>query len=273
MKISDWLTQATAALANSPTPRLDAEVILGNVLGKNRTELVIDTASITGPQLKKLGEHLKRRAQGEPVAYIVGHKEFMGLDILVGPAVLIPRPESESIVRAATELVVQNNIPLVHEVGTGSGALAIGLARLAPTVKIIASDISPDAIEVARRNVVAHGLSDRIQLLESDLADHVMSAELVVANLPYLPLGLEVSPELSHEPSVALWSGPDGLDHYRRLLTKSKAKYFVIEIGENQYGPLLAWIHNNLPNAKTSKIWGLDRCITGMVIQTKVVAN
>ena len=202
------------------SPRLDAEVLLAHVLGRDRVYLYresglqLDTAA--ADRYTKL---LERRAAGEPVAYLTGHKEFMGLDFLVGPRVLIPRPETELMVEYALGVLKGwTGLPVAVDVGTGSGAVAVSLSRLVPGCAVYATDVSADALTMARENANRHGV--RVNFGHGDLLEPLRgilapgTAAVVAANLPYIPEGdipglpREVR---DFEPHDALDGGPDGL--------------------------------------------------------------
>lgn len=204
------------------TPQLDADLLLAHVLGQTREDLFAHSEAIlSGDEEAAYGNCLRLRRQGQPVAYLTGSKEWFGLRLEVSPAVLIPRPETEMLAERAIERARDLDAKSVVDVGTGSGALAIALAMWLPGIDIIATDISPEALTVAWRNIQSHRLSDRIRVLEGDLLQGLTEEpDMVVANLPYLPLG--DSPDLSldvrSEPALSLFGGPQGLDLIARLL-------------------------------------------------------
>jgi release factor glutamine methyltransferase len=206
------------------TPGLDADMLLASLLGCDRSQLFARSEDIvpeaTGSAF--LGA-VRRRLNGVPVAYLTGWKDWYGLRLAVTPAVLIPRPETEMLVDMALQRVSSMPVPTVADLGTGSGAIAIALARALPKALVTAVDIRPEALEIACRNVAAYDLKDRIELLQGDLVDPLeRSPSLIVANLPYLPVsdrGL-VRPEVLTEPSSALFAGDDGTAAYERLLQK-----------------------------------------------------
>jgi release factor glutamine methyltransferase len=234
------------------TPRLDAELLLAHVLGLSRTDLYAHPErSLLAHQLAAYRALLDRRAQGEPLPYLTGHIEFYGLDMTVNAHVLIPRPETETLVDLALGKVeglrsvlskVEGRLSLA-DVGTGSGCIAIALAVHAPQARIMALDLSPDALDVARANAGRHGVADRITFLQSDLLAALPKAvDLIVANPPYIAadewpgLPREVR---EHEPQLALDGGPDGLDVIRRLLEQAPARLrpggaLLVEIGAGQ---------------------------------------
>lgn len=267
MNISEWLRHARAVLSNSTTPQLDAELLVCKALGIERVEIQLKLDDLLSPdQEALLGDLLAQRFEGRPMAYITGSQSFSDFEVVVNPNVLIPRPTTEAIVSAAIEVATKIQPKVIYEIGTGSGVIAIAMARALPTMKIIASDISPEALEVAKQNVATLGLAEQISLLESDLGRHITHAELLVANLPYLPEDLEISGEVANEPSLALWSGKDGLAHYRELLGSTSFDWAVLEIGADQFASLGDWIQQNLPDRRVEAIHDLDKTICGVLI-------
>lgn len=212
--------------AGSETPRLDGEVLLRHVLGIDRAALFARLNDPLPPaRAAEFLTLLGRRVAGEPVAYLTGFKEFMGLGFAVGPGVLIPRPETELLVEWAIDRVGGASPPgAILDLGTGSGAIALSLAAALPAGlhgPIVAADVSGDALRYARRNRAALALDRRVALVRGDLATWVAdgAAGLVLANLPYLtPEQLAGNPWLAAEPASALVSGADGLDLVRRLV-------------------------------------------------------
>lgn len=235
------------AASGSPSARLDAEVLLMRYLGIDRLELICHPRrELTADQEAGFDSWVRRRCQGEPVAYIVGEKEFWSLAFEVTRDVLIPRPETECLIEEVLKLPLPE-APRIAEVGTGSGAIAVALAREIPRARITATDISEAAIEVARRNAVRHGVADRIEFVRGDLfAGASGPFSLVVSNPPYipetvfrdLPAGIR-----EFEPSSAFLAGPDGLLFFRRLIGEgaerlSACGWLVMEFGEGQRAPL-----------------------------------
>src|SRR5437016_10926529 len=219
-KMRTWGEERDAAVAalraaGVPTAALDADVLLAHVLGVTKEVLYAhpDTETSHGAQ-RRYGELIERRARGEPVAYLRGFKEFYGLRFTVDHRVLIPRPETETLVDAARELIA-GRVITVADVGTGSGAVAVAIAAHEPTVHVIATDISVDALVVARENTLRNGVADRIELREGDLLAPIAEpVDLVVANLPYLRddtlenlVGERTS--LAFEPRLAVTAGKD----------------------------------------------------------------
>jgi release factor glutamine methyltransferase len=254
------------AAAGSESPRLDAELLLGHVLGVGRATLLAEPEAAVSPDREALFEGLVlRRASGEPVSYIRGLKEFYGLALSVDKRALIPRPETETLVGRALDVIAARltGAPrstdarpfLTWDVGTGSGAICVALAvecrrrGYGRDVAFRATDISADALALATENAVAHGIADAIAFAKADLTDlddladvgTDFPADLLVANLPYIPSA--VVPELpvaaSYEPSIALDGGPDGLTPIRRLLPQLPAALTatgvaLLEIGSDQ---------------------------------------
>jgi len=264
--VGELLRDAVKRLTDSgsETPRLDAEVLLGHVLHVDRATLLTGPEASVGPEhADEFRTLIARRATGEPVAYIRGMKEFYGLVFSVDSRVLIPRPETETLVdlalmRIATTLTSaprSRDQPLVvWDVGTGSGAIAVTLAvesrrrGYAGDVRISASDASRDVLALAVENAVVHGVADAIDFMTADLTDgdSETAVEVLVANLPYI--ATEDIPTLpaaaSFEPKAALDGGPDGLDLVRRLIEQLPAALradgvALLEIGSDQGAPAL----------------------------------
>lgn len=206
------------------TPRLDAELILGFVLQCKRIDLYLRFDQIlTDSEQKQFGSLFRRRVAGEPVAYILGYKEFMGLRFKVTPQVLIPRPDTEILAERASSLISEGSVSRVLDVGTGSGALAICLAVRHPLVRVEAWDISQAALEVAQENATALGVGDRVQfVLKNALLDESWESlegfDMIVSNPPYIRR--EERPTLpksvkDFEPETALFANDEGLEFYR----------------------------------------------------------
>jgi release factor glutamine methyltransferase len=220
------------------SPRLTSELMLADALGKSRMQLYLAfDQAVPEPTLEILRPLVKRRAEGEPLEYVLGHTTFAGHKIEVFPDVLIPRPETEFLLEEVIKLVDPAGLPVI-DVGTGSGILALALARKFPGLEIVAVDISPAALAVARRNLAD---ATNVRLVESDLlADPLLPArfQLIVANLPYIPSGdmPTLMREVRHEPKLALDGGPDGLDVIRRVVAQSKGRtrYLALELGDGQ---------------------------------------
>ncbi len=213
--------------AHIDTARLDAQVLLAHVLGVGRSWLFAHYEHILTPdQAEDYMDLVVRRVAHEPVAYLVNHKEFYGIDLYVDPRVLIPRPETERLVdQVLSEATIRDASHLiVADVGAGSGAISLAVAANAPNTHLYALDISADALTVARKNVARHNLADRITLMRSDLLDALPErADIVVANLPYVTSDdyAALEPDVrNYEPPGALVGGPLGLDAITRLLSQ-----------------------------------------------------
>jgi release factor glutamine methyltransferase len=211
----------------SGSARLDAEVMLADTLGLRRLDLYLQfDRALTESELSLYRAQIARRAKGEPVAYVVGHKEFMALDFEVTPAVLVPNPDTELLVQLAVAWARDAGRPLrVADVGTGSGCIAIAIAHYAPAVEVWASDLSDQALEVAARNVAKHSLEQRVHLLCGDLMEPLPGKfDLVCANLPYLSTDAILASEVLAQPSVALYSDGGGANLVVKLLDAAPAR-------------------------------------------------
>ena len=226
--VRDALAAATAALSSAgcETPRLDAELLLADALGVDRACLAAEPElAVPAGAARVIGERVRRRIAREPVAYILGRKGFRHIELGVDRRVLVPRPETELLVEVALELPEG---AAVHEVGTGSGAVALALLDERPDLRVTASDSSADAIAVARSNAARLGLELGLSLARGlpDRTLHGDRPQLVLANLPYVADGElpALAPEIRlHEPREALLGGPDGLDVIRALVAQAPA--------------------------------------------------
>ncbi len=225
------------------SPRLDAEVLLAFVLGITRMKLYTGfDRPLVPDEVSAFRQLVRRRADRVPVAYITGKKEFHSLDFAVDERVLIPRPETEHLVDAAVELAGNLDAPSLLDIGTGSGAIAVAFASVRATARFTATDLSPDALAVARCNAEAHGVAERGEFLEGDLYGPVVESarfDLIVSNPPYVAPDEEVDPECRKEPALALFTGEDPVLIYRRLLEGAPAHlavggYVLLEIAENR---------------------------------------
>jgi release factor glutamine methyltransferase len=238
--VREALDSALVALqaAQVDTPRLDAEVLLGHALGVDRTTLWLDPdREVTGDAARWFRDAIRRRTvERVPVAYLVGHKGFRHLDLEVDARVLVPRPETEHLVEALLDVPLGSR---VHDVGTGSGAIALALKHERPDLRVSASDVSPDALAVARENAARLGLD--VSFSQGDLLDGVdPHVDVVVSNPPYVMDGDRtwMAPEVvRHEPGLALFAGADGLRTIRPLVTQAAAtdaELLALEVGAGQ---------------------------------------
>ncbi|TMB69696.1 MAG: peptide chain release factor N(5)-glutamine methyltransferase [Chloroflexi bacterium] len=248
MNVLEALRQARRLLPPvSDEPELEAELLLRHCLGVDRASLYrLLTAELSDEEQQRFRDLVRRRLIHEPTAYIIGHKEFFGLDFEVTPAALIPRPETEVLVELAIEAAHKKPLAdavSIADVGTGSGAIAVALASALPEAKIRATDTSPDAIELAQRNARRHGAAKRISFLQTDLLDKLTGqVDVLVANLPYVTTTdwKALPPEIrDHEPREALDGGPGGLRVIKRLLEQAPdhlkpSGVVLAEIGDNQ---------------------------------------
>ena len=223
-RILDW-TIPHLKKHGSESPRLDAEILLAHARGCQRIQLYTHFDDpLTEPQRAAMRDLVKRRSAAEPVAYLVGHREFFGLDFAVTSDVLIPRPDTETLVIEAIEWLKQRSQPRVLDIGTGSGCIAISLAVNCRQAQVTAIDLSAAALAIAQQNAEKHGVTDRIRFLHGDLFAPLADNEqfdLIASNPPYITSAeMEtLQPDVRlHEPHSALDGGPDGLDVIRRLI-------------------------------------------------------
>jgi release factor glutamine methyltransferase len=266
--IKDALEYAIGKLAHEEQKSavLDAQVLLGYVLDVDRATLyTYPERALTSEQEQQFFQLIERRERGEPVAYLTGHKEFYGLDFFVDKRVLIPRPETELLV----EIVLNNirkrinagRIPIVADIGTGSGAIPIALAVEEPRLPYLyASDVSSEALDVARLNCQRHHVEQRVRLLHGDLlAPLPEPVDILIANLPYVgtdEMNTLATDIQAYEPHLALFSGPNGLDLVCRLLMEAKQSailareaVLLLEIGYQQRKALSEWVNELWPRA------------------------
>lgn len=219
------------AVAGVESSHLDAQLLMAEAAGVTREAVVTGSIDLSPSILKKFDAMVARREQREPIAYIVGHKEFYSLDFEVNPSVLIPRPETELVVSAALECIGGRDNARVLDIGTGSGAIAIAIAVNAPNAQITAIDISSDAIAVASRNVRRHRVEDRVTIRRGDCF-HMLDGgaalgtfDAIVSNPPYLAdAGIaSLEPEVHRfEPRIALSGGATGFDVLRRITSDAR---------------------------------------------------
>jgi len=223
------LRRATGYLEQhgSGSPRLDAELLMAHVLGLRRLDLYLQfERPLSDPELAPYRELIARRGRGEPVAYLVGRKEFMKLDFEVTPEVLVPNPDTEPLVLRAIEWTRARGGPVrAVDVGTGSGCIAVALAHYVPAVSVCATDVSAAALEVAGRNAERLGVGERVAFTQGSLLEPVGGAvDLVCANLPYLAAGGSYPTEVLAQPRQALFAGPRGSELVVELLEQAPAR-------------------------------------------------
>ena len=284
MQLRDSLNSAVERLSGGgvPSPRMNAELLLMFVLGCDRTYLFAHPErELTVAELARYNSALAERSRGVPAQYITGHQEFWGLDLIVSPAVLIPRPETEHVIETVLELVRPESRPegmasgrlRFVDVGTGSGCIALALAKELPHAEIHAVDISSDALEIARANAVRHQLISRIRFHESDLLNDFLSGserfDFVVSNPPYVGDSEEEQVQLEvrkFEPRRAVFAGPGGLDIINRLIPQAHGVlnpegWLVMEIGYRHEAAMRALLANWSKVRFTPDLQGIPRVV------------
>ncbi|MDO8559700.1 MAG: peptide chain release factor N(5)-glutamine methyltransferase [bacterium] len=259
----DVLTKKAAgrlAAQHFATPFLDAETLLAYVLGHPRVHLLSHPEmDVPGPITRRYARLIAFRSRGRPVAYLTGEKEFYGLPLTVNRHVLVPRPETETLVETALALLPAKRRVRYADIGTGAGGIAIALARYRPGAVVAAVDRSARALEIARRN--AKKMSTHIAFYRGDLISplHRHALDIVVANLPYLPTGerRSTAKTLHWEPQRALWSGRDGLNCYRRLLSQlarrtQRPRHVICELRTTQLKIFLVAAGRRLPDYRAT---------------------
>jgi release factor glutamine methyltransferase len=281
------LAQAAQTLADSShTARLDAEVLLAHTLGWERARLFAASDHTPTPQqVAAFRQLVRRRASLEPVAYLVGQREFYGLTLQVDPRVLVPRPETELLVELALEqarvrAAANRGHPLrLIDVGTGSGAIALALAHHLPTAVIYATDVSRDALEVAAANLQRHHLHEHVVLLHGDLLSPLTEpVDLIVSNPPYTVLAEIDAGVRRYEPHLALDGGSDGLGIYRRLFAQAPrwlrpGGVVLVEIGATQAAAVAALARAALADSQIvvqHDLAGLARIVVAQTTKERV---
>jgi release factor glutamine methyltransferase len=240
MTVLELLENTTRYFAKHevPSPRLTIELMLAEILQKTRMQLYLEfDQAVSDSAMDRLRPLVKRRAEGEPVEYLLEGTTFAGYRVAVTPDVLIPRPETEILLEEAIKRIEPEGLPVL-DVGTGSGILGIALARKFPKLEIVATDISSKALAMAKKN---RGDLGNIRHVECDLLEEKSLPEhfqMIVANLPYIPSGQidGLQREVRHEPRLALDGGADGLDLVRKLVAQSarRTRYLGLELGDGQ---------------------------------------
>jgi release factor glutamine methyltransferase len=249
--IGDLILKTAPFLAGKgiPNPRLEADLLLADVLNLPRIKLYSQWDRPLEPfEVSKYREVIVKRVQGWPLAYLTGKKSFLSWEFQVNPSVLIPRPETELLVEAVCDWAKNREI-VGADAGTGSGVIAIALAKLLPQSTWYATDISPAALAVADTNAKNLGVDSRLRLVEGDWLEPLLASsvklDIVVSNPPYIPSSeiASLQPEVRKEPVLALDGGDDGLDYYRRLFPQATqllndGGLIAVEHGHNQRRPL-----------------------------------
>ena len=275
--IGTTIARAAAQLsaAGIDDARLEAEVLFAHATGSRRSH-VLATMRDDAPAaaLDAFGRLLTRRLAREPLAYITGHREFYGIDIACAPGALIPRPESEMLVDIAVREIERRGTSLrIADIGTGSGAIAIAIAKHAPGARVTAIDASSDALDLARKNAQSRGVLARIELREGDLLEGAGEFDVIVANLPYVSEAEwpDLQPEIrDHEPRHALVGGPDGTEVIERLLRQADGHLascglLACEIGATQGDAVRGMVQQAFPQGSVDVVRdlaGLDRVVT-----------
>jgi len=243
--------QATTAYfkqRNIENPRLNAEHLLAHVLRRKRIELYLDfERKLTETELGPLRDLVKRRSEGEPLQHLLGTVEFCGLTFLCDKRAMVPRPETEELVEFLKS-EIQNSKSEIVDVGTGSGVIALSLAAEFPEARILAVDVSDDALALAQENAITLDLSSRVQFLKSRLLENIEGAfDLIVANLPYISTldRQTLSREVLHDPEIALFAGAGGDELVRELIDQAPTRLrpggmLALEIGLGQGQALLS---------------------------------
>jgi release factor glutamine methyltransferase len=230
--------------AHVGSPRMNAELLAMFVLGCDRAYLYAHAdRALTRDEIARYDDALGERARGVPAQYIIGHQEFWGMDLIVSPAVLIPRPETEHVIETVLELVREHPPAGIVDVGTGSGCIALALAKEFPRAEIHATEISPEALEIARANATRHQLEKRVQFHRTDLLAGMeeQAFDFVVSNPPYIGEWEAYSVEAQvrrFEPRLALFAGPSGLEVFARLIPQAQkvlqpGGWLVMEMGHS----------------------------------------
>lgn len=264
MTIAEALRGATANLSGvADRPRLEAEILLAHHLGCERTSLLLKEEEIL-PGEEAFFTLIERRRAHEPIEYITREVSFYSETFTVAPGALIPRPETELLVEEAARLIRKRGLKHIAEIGVGSGALSVTLARLFPELKIVATDISAEALVIAGINVERFGVADRIELRQSSLLDGVGEVEMIVSNPPYVPEGTELEPNVAdYEPEDALYAPGDGTKLLREIVLLGQRRGIPVacEMGYDQRAAMERFFkEQGIENYRFYKdLAGLDR--------------
>ena len=271
-------TRQTLEAAGIPDSRLEAEVMVMSVMRMTRQNIFAEQESeVAAHQAAELAGVVAQRLERVPLAYILGYREFYGINVAVTPDVLIPRPETEGLVEHTLFMALmgmETRELTIADVGTGSGAIAVNLAIHLPAARIYAVDLSDAALDVAAWNIRAHAVADRVRLGHGDLLEPLPGpVDVIVANLPYIPTGRipTLQPEVRQEPPLALDGGADGLDLVRRLLAQAPAKLnspgvILLELDPEQFPAAEAAAREHFPDAEIGAEQDLTRRDRIMVV-------
>lgn len=280
MTIKQALTKGTIILKsnNIESPKLKARLLLQYVLNKKREQLIIyDNEQITQEQEKAYIKNLEKLIEGIPLQHITNMQEFMKMNFYVNSDVLIPRPDTEVLVEEVIKIAREYTNPVILDLCTGSGAIAVSLAKYIPNAQVYASDISKKALEVAKTNAKNNEVESKIEFIESDLFQKIKNIkfDIIVSNPPYIRTEVinSLDIEVQQEPITALNGGKDGLDFYRKIVEEAYpylklGSYLCFEIGYDQKIDVIEIIENSQKYEKThckKDLYGNDR-----VIVTKV---
>ena len=280
MTIKELLNQAVIMLKNEniDAPKNKARMLLEATLKKSKEYLMIyDTKEITSIERDKYIRNVKRLIAGEPLQYITGKQEFMKLNFLVTKDVLIPRADTEILVEEVIKIAENKTNPVILDMCTGSGAIAVSLAKYVKNVKVYATDISGKALEIAKKNAEFNGVKNNIKFIESNLFDKIKDKkfDIIVSNPPYIETDTikKLTKDVQNEPKIALDGGKDGLDFYRKIADNgykflNRQGYICLEIGYNQRIAVRKIMENKkrYVNIKCLKdLCGNDRVITAQI--------
>ena len=280
MTIKELLNQGTIMLKNEDVdgPKNKARAILQYTLKKSKEYTIIyDTKEVTQKQRDEFVKNIKRLISGEPLQYITGVQEFMKINFIVTKDVLIPQPDTEILVEEAIKIANRLDNPLILDLCTGSGAIAVSLAKNIPNAKIVATDISKKALEIAKQNAKLNGVLNNIDFIESNLFDKIKNIkfDIIVSNPPYIETDeiKKLPKDVRQEPTIALDGGKDGLDFYRKIFAKgneylNRQGYLCVEIGYNQKEAVRKIIEKKERYVQTYCI--KDLCQNDRVIVTQI---
>ena len=260
---------------------IESEQILMSVLNCRRIDLHVDRKPLSAGQEKQYQEMLAKRAAGQPLQYLIGHCDFMGIKILVDPRVLIPRPETEILVDLAIQKIKTFGLIKILDLGTGSGNIAIALAKNIPFAHVTTDDISKDALELAQLNAQENQVEDRLTFVQQDMKDYLEDSaqekfDLIISNPPYIPAAkiVDLPADVQQEPHLALNGGKDGLDFYRVIVQQAHKHlrdggYLFLEIGDHQDRNLKELLtgHGSYENIRFEK----DYRNTNRIVWTKKI--